>query len=105
MMTIWTGTDVRGEIVRNAVLLDFARNWGFRPSLCRPYRPQTKGKIESEVKYVRRAAGGGQNASRRALAETAIQSGEAAYFMTAHDPVTDLGRAYRGGRLDRRLRI
>src|ERR1700683_336105 len=40
-----------------------------------------------------------------ALAEAAIQSGQAAYFMTAHDLVTDLGRAYREGRLDRRLRI
>ena len=40
-----------------------------------------------------------------ALAETAIQSGQAAYFMTAHDLVSDLGRAYREGRLDRRLRI
>jgi DNA replication protein DnaC len=40
-----------------------------------------------------------------ALAETAIQSGQAAYFMTAHDLVTDLGSAYREGRLDRRLRI
>jgi hypothetical protein len=40
-----------------------------------------------------------------ALAETAIQSGQAAYFMTAHDLLTDLGRAYREGRLDRRPRI
>src|ERR1700685_3324225 len=40
-----------------------------------------------------------------ALAETAIQAGQAAYFMTAHDLVTDLGRAYREGRLDRRLHI
>jgi len=40
-----------------------------------------------------------------ALAETSIQAGQAAYFMTAHDLVTDLGRAYREGRLDRRLRI
>ena len=40
-----------------------------------------------------------------ALAETAIRSGQPAYFMTAHDLVTDLGRAYREGRLDRRLRI
>jgi len=39
-----------------------------------------------------------------ALAETSIQAGQAAYFMTAHDLVTDLGRAYREGRLDRRLR-
>jgi DNA replication protein DnaC len=30
-----------------------------------------------------------------ALAEAAIQSGQAAYFMTAHDLITDLGLAYR----------
>src|SRR5690348_17707287 len=30
-----------------------------------------------------------------ALAGAAIQAGQAAYFMTAHDLVTDLGRAYR----------
>lgn len=40
-----------------------------------------------------------------ALAEAAIRAGQAAYFMTAHELVTDLGRAYREGRLDRRLRI
>lgn len=40
-----------------------------------------------------------------ALAEAGIQAGQAAYFLTAHDLVTDLGRAYREGRLDRRLRI
>lgn len=54
MKTVWTGTDDRGEIIWNAVFLDFARYWGFRPRLCRPYRAQTKGKIESGVKYVRR---------------------------------------------------
>lgn len=54
MKTVWTGTDERGEIIWNAVFLDFARYWGFRPRLCRPYRAQTKGKIESGVKYVRR---------------------------------------------------
>src|SRR4051812_39919162 len=32
----------------------FARYWGFKPRLCRPYRAQTKGKVESGVKYVRR---------------------------------------------------
>ena len=40
-----------------------------------------------------------------ALAEASIQAGQAAYFMTAHDLVADLGRAYREGRLDRRMRI
>jgi DNA replication protein DnaC len=39
------------------------------------------------------------------LAEAAIQSGFGAYFMTAHDLVNDLGRAYREGRLDRRMRV
>jgi transposase len=54
MRTVWTGTDDRGEIVWNAIFLDFARYWGFTPRLCRPYRPQTKGKVESGVKYMRR---------------------------------------------------
>jgi transposase len=54
MKTVWNGTDERGEIVWNAVFLDFARYWGFKPRLCRPYRAQTKGKVESGVKYVRR---------------------------------------------------
>jgi DNA replication protein DnaC len=40
-----------------------------------------------------------------ALAEATIRAGQAAYFITAHDMVTDLGRAYREGRLDRRLRV
>ena len=54
MKTVWLGSDDRGEIVWHPVFLDFARYWGFRPRLCRPYRAQTKGKIESGVKYVRR---------------------------------------------------
>lgn len=54
MKTVWLKTDERGEIVWHPVFWDFAQYWGFRPRLCRPYRPQTKGKIESGVKYVRR---------------------------------------------------
>jgi hypothetical protein len=54
MRTVWQDTDERGEIVWNPVFLDFARYWGFTPRLCRPYRAQTKGKVESGVKYVRR---------------------------------------------------
>jgi transposase len=54
MRTIWTDIDERGEIVWNPVFLDFAGYWGFTPRLCRPYRAQTKGKIESGVKFVRR---------------------------------------------------
>lgn len=40
-----------------------------------------------------------------ALAEAAIHAGFGAYFMTAHDLVHDLARAYREGRLDRRMRV
>jgi transposase len=54
MKTVWLRTDERGEIVWHPVFLDFAKYWGFRPRLCRAYRAQTKGKIESGVKYVRR---------------------------------------------------
>lgn len=54
MKTVWQGVDERGEVIWNPVFLDFARYWGFQPRLCRPYRAQTKGKVESGVKYVRR---------------------------------------------------
>lgn len=54
MKTVWTGVDERGEIVWNPIFQDFAHYWGFVPRLCRPYRAQTKGKVESGVKYVRR---------------------------------------------------
>ena len=39
-----------------------------------------------------------------ALAEAAIRAGLEAYCITAHDLATDLGRAYREGRLVRRMR-
>ncbi len=32
---------------------DFADYAGYQPKLCRPYRPRTKGKVESGVKYVK----------------------------------------------------
>ncbi len=54
--TVWLGTDERGEIRWHPVFLDFARYWGFTPRLCRPYRAQTKGKVESSIRYVRRSA-------------------------------------------------
>ena len=47
----------RGESGRpewNSRMLDFALRAGFEMRLCRPYRAQTKGKVESGVKYVRR---------------------------------------------------
>jgi transposase len=38
----------------NPTFQAFARHWGFEPRVCRPYRAQTKGKVESGVKYVKR---------------------------------------------------
>lgn len=54
MKTVVLGVDERGEIRWHPVFLDFARYWGFTPRLCRAYRPQTKGKVESGIKYLRR---------------------------------------------------
>ena len=42
-----------GALIRNAEFLRFARHWGFTPRACRPYRAQTKGKVERPVRYVR----------------------------------------------------
>jgi transposase len=54
MRTVWLGTNERDEILWHPQFLDFARYWGFTLRLFRPYRAQTKGKVESGVKYVRR---------------------------------------------------
>ena len=43
----------REGIVFNESLLDFAGVYGFAPRVCRPYRPQTKGKVERAVRYIR----------------------------------------------------
>ena len=42
-----------GELVRNAEFLRFAAHWGFHPRACRPYRAQTKGKVERPIRYIR----------------------------------------------------
>lgn len=42
-----------GVVQWNRTYLDFADYYGFTPHACRPYRPQTKGKVESGIKYVR----------------------------------------------------
>lgn len=43
-----------GRVVWNPTFKAFAEHWGFEPRVCRPYRAQTKGKVESAVKYVKR---------------------------------------------------
>ena len=42
-----------GALVRNAEFLRFAGHWHFTPRACRPYRAQTKGKVERPVRYLR----------------------------------------------------
>lgn len=37
----------------NTTFKSFADYWGFEPRLCRAYRAQTKGKVESGVKYLK----------------------------------------------------
>ena len=48
------GRDEAGRRVWNSRFLDFSRRLGFSAQLCQPYRAQTKGKVESGVKYLKR---------------------------------------------------
>ncbi|MDQ6661483.1 MAG: IS21 family transposase [Chloroflexota bacterium] len=50
-VVVWRDAE---EVVHwNPRFLDFADVAGFSPQACKPYRPQTKGKVENGVKYVR----------------------------------------------------
>ncbi len=42
-----------GDIRWQPRYLDFAHYYGFTPRACQPYRAQTKGKVESGIRYVR----------------------------------------------------
>lgn len=57
------GLDERGEVKWQKTFADFARSWGFTPRLCRAYRPQTKGKVESGIGYVKHNFLCGRNAN------------------------------------------
>ncbi|MFT8247375.1 IS21 family transposase [Roseomonas sp. BN140053] len=52
MRTAVVGEDAQG-IAYNPTLLQMARHYGFLPRACRPYRPQSKGKVERPFRYVR----------------------------------------------------
>jgi len=41
------------DIEYNQRFLDFAHHYHFIPRVCKPYRPQTKGKVENLIKYVK----------------------------------------------------
>lgn len=42
-----------GRLLENPEFVRFAAHWGFRIRACRPYRAQTKGKVERPVHYLR----------------------------------------------------
>jgi hypothetical protein len=44
-----------GERKWNPKFLDFAGYYGFNVKLCSPYRPQTKGKVERAIGYIKRS--------------------------------------------------
>ena len=44
---------VDGQPCFHPKMLDFASYYGFVPRVCRPYRPETKGKIESTIRFIK----------------------------------------------------
>lgn len=53
MKTAVTGVDEEGRVIYNRALVDLASHYGFLPKACRPYRPETKGKVERPFRYIR----------------------------------------------------
>jgi transposase len=45
--------DAAEGVIYNEKLLAFASHYGFLPKACRPYRAQTKGKVERFIRYLR----------------------------------------------------
>jgi len=64
LKSVVLGRDFEGSRFEwNPVFWDFSRYSSFRPRPHRPYRPQTKGKVESGIKYVKRFLRGKEFAS------------------------------------------
>ena len=53
MKTAVIGEDEDGRVVYNRTLGDLAQHYGFLPKACRPYRAETKGKVERPFRYIR----------------------------------------------------
>lgn len=55
MKTVVIERDAYGDGLHklNQSFYQFSKEMGFLPKLCKPYRPQTKGKVERMVRYVR----------------------------------------------------
>jgi hypothetical protein len=80
-----------GQVLWHPVFQDFARYYGVTPRACRPYRAQTKGKVESGVKYVKRNALAGRRFGSWAalnawLEEWALTVADLRMHGTTHEP-------------------
>jgi hypothetical protein len=53
MKAVVTDSDTNGRPVFHPALLALAAHYDFTPEACRPYRAQTKGKVERPVGYIR----------------------------------------------------
>ena len=53
--------EIGGRLLENAEFGRFAAHWDFRIRACRPYRAQTKGKVERPIGYVRQSFFYGRN--------------------------------------------
>jgi transposase len=82
-----------GRVLENPEFLRFAAHWGFRIQSCRPYRAQTKGKVERPVRYVRqsfvygRAFAGDADLNAQALAWLAHTANVRLHRTTGERPV------------------
>ena len=52
-VVIEDGRDDDGTLVENPEFVRYAYHWNFRIRACRPYRAQTKGKVERPIRYLR----------------------------------------------------
>lgn len=81
----------RDAVIWHPTYADFASYYGFRPWAHWPYRPQTKGKVESGVKYVKRNALAGKRFGSWAqlndwLLEWATTIADVRVHGTTHEP-------------------
>jgi len=53
MKTVAIGRRENGQVQWNAKFLDFAQYYGFQPRVHQPRRPQTKGKVERPMGYIK----------------------------------------------------
>lgn len=80
---------VGGRVLENPEFLRFAAHWGFRIRACRPYRAQTKGKVERPIRYVRQSFLYG-----RAFAGDADLNAQALHWLATVANVRDHGTTH-----------